>query len=49
MTTYHVKLAEGTVAKVASMNAARTSAEQLTWGDRAWISFSPDAGIVLTK
>ncbi len=49
MTTYHVKLADGMVAKVASMNAARTSAEQLTWGDRAWIAFSPDAGIVLTK
>jgi putrescine transport system ATP-binding protein len=44
-----VKLSDGMVAKVASMNASRMSAEQLTWGDRAWISFSPDAGIVLTK
>ena len=49
MTTYHVKLADGMVAKVASINASRMAAEQLTWGDRAWISFAPDAGIVLTK
>lgn len=49
MTTYHVKLGDGMVAKVASMNSARTSAEQLTWGDKAWISFAPDAGIVLTR
>jgi putrescine transport system ATP-binding protein len=49
MTTYHVKMADGMVAKVASMNASRIAAEQLTWGDRAWVSFLPDAGIVLTK
>jgi putrescine transport system ATP-binding protein len=49
VTTFHVKLADGMIAKVATLNAARTSAEQLTWGDRAWISFSADAGIVLTK
>jgi putrescine transport system ATP-binding protein len=49
VTTFHVKLDDGMIAKVATLNAARSSAEQLTWGDRAWISFSPDAGIVLTK
>jgi putrescine transport system ATP-binding protein len=49
MTTYNVKLADGMVAKVATVNASRMSAEQLTWGDRAWISFAPDAGIVLTR
>jgi putrescine transport system ATP-binding protein len=49
MTTYNIKLADGMVAKVATMNAARTSAEQMTWGDRAWLSFAPDAGIVLTR
>jgi putrescine transport system ATP-binding protein len=49
VTTFHVKLDDGMIARVATLNSARSSAEQLTWGDRAWISFSPDAGIVLTK
>jgi putrescine transport system ATP-binding protein len=49
MTTYNVKLTDGMVARVSSFNTSRMSAEQLTWGDRAWISFAPDAGIVLTK
>jgi putrescine transport system ATP-binding protein len=49
MTTYNVKLADGMVAKVATVNAARTAAEPLTWGDRAWLTFAPDAGIVLTR
>jgi putrescine transport system ATP-binding protein len=49
VTTFHIKLGDGTISKVATLNASRTSAEQLTWGDRAWISFAPDAGIVLTK
>jgi putrescine transport system ATP-binding protein len=49
MTTYNVKLADGMVAKIATVNAARTAAEPLTWGDRAWLTFAPDAGIVLTR
>jgi putrescine transport system ATP-binding protein len=49
MTTYNVKLADGMVAKVATVNASRTAAEPLSWGDRAWLSFAPDAGIVLTR
>ncbi|MCU0830807.1 MAG: TOBE domain-containing protein, partial [Rhizobiaceae bacterium] len=49
MTTYNVKLADGMVAKVATVNASRSAAEPLTWGDRAWLSFAPDAGIVLTR
>jgi putrescine transport system ATP-binding protein len=49
MTTYHVKIADGSVARVATFNTSRTSAEQMTWGDRAWISFAPDAGVILTR
>ena len=27
----------------------RVTEEPLTWNDRAWITFAPDAGVVLTR
>jgi putrescine transport system ATP-binding protein len=49
MTVYHVKLPDGQVVKASALNAARVTEDPLTWSDRAWISFSPDAGVVLTR
>ena len=49
MTVYHVRLADGQVVKASALNSARLTDDQLTWNDRAWISFAPDAGIVLTR
>ncbi len=49
MTVYHVRLADGHVVKASSLNAARISDDPLSWNDRAWISFRPDAGVVLTR
>ncbi len=49
MTVYHVKLPSGQVVKASSLNASRVTDDPLTWQDRAWISFDPDAGIVLTS
>ncbi|MEP9370778.1 ABC transporter ATP-binding protein [Mesorhizobium sp. KR1-2] len=49
MTVYHVKLNDGQVVKASSLNAARVSEDPLSWNDRAWISFRPDAGVVLAK
>ncbi|WP_019173036.1 ABC transporter ATP-binding protein [Pseudaminobacter salicylatoxidans] len=49
MTVYHVKLADGQVVKASSLNASRVTEDPLSWNDRAWISFSPDAGVVLTR
>jgi putrescine transport system ATP-binding protein len=48
MTVYNVKLDDGSVVKASMLNAARSADEQLTWGDKAWLSFAQDAGIVLT-
>jgi putrescine transport system ATP-binding protein len=48
MTVYHVKLPSGQVVKASSLNASRVTSDPLTWHDRAWISFDPDAGVVLT-
>ena len=49
MTVYHVRLDDGQVVKASSLNASRITEDPLTWNDRAWISFTPDAGVVLTR
>lgn len=49
MTVYHIKLDDGQVVKASALNSARIIEDQLTWSDRAWISFAPDAGVVLTR
>jgi putrescine transport system ATP-binding protein len=48
MTTYHVRLDDGRVVKASLINRDRVTQDPLTWHDRAWISFKPDAGVVLT-
>ncbi len=49
MTVYYVKLGDGQVVKASALNAARIAEDPLSWNDRAWISFRPDAGVVLTR
>jgi putrescine transport system ATP-binding protein len=49
MTIFHIRLDDGRIVKASTMNSARVSDEMLTWHDRAWISFRPDAGVVLTR
>src|SRR5690606_7446611 len=49
MTVYHIRLDDGQVVKASALNSARVAEDQLTWSDRAWISFAPDAGVVLTQ
>jgi putrescine transport system ATP-binding protein len=49
MTVYHVRLDDGQVVRASTMNAARVAEDPLTWNDRAWVSFRPDAGVVLTR
>jgi putrescine transport system ATP-binding protein len=47
MTVFHVKLDSGKVVKISQMNASRAAEEPLAWDDKVWISFAPDAGILL--
>ncbi|TIX77721.1 MAG: TOBE domain-containing protein, partial [Mesorhizobium sp.] len=49
MTVYHVRLDDGQVVRASTMNAARLAEDPLSWNDRAWVSFRPDAGVVLTR
>ncbi|TIL82316.1 MAG: TOBE domain-containing protein, partial [Mesorhizobium sp.] len=45
MTVYHVRLDDGQVVRASTMNAARITEDPLSWNDRAWVSFRPDAGV----
>ncbi len=49
MTVYHMRLPGGQIVKASALNAARVTDEPLTWHDQAFISFRPDAGVVLTR
>ncbi|MBX3576488.1 MAG: ABC transporter ATP-binding protein [Rhizobiaceae bacterium] len=49
MTVYHVKLPSGYVVKTSQMNSQRVTEDPLSWHDRAWISFTSDAGVLLTR
>ena len=49
MTVYHVRLDDGQMVRASTMNAARIAEDPLSWNDRAWVSFRPDAGVVLTR
>jgi putrescine transport system ATP-binding protein len=49
MTLYHVRLDDGRMVRTSLINSERTTQDPLSWHDRAWISFQPDAGVVLTS
>jgi putrescine transport system ATP-binding protein len=49
LTTYHVKLANGTVVKVTHTNSARHESNQLTWGDSVYVWWCGGDVVVLTR
>ncbi len=49
MTVYHVRLPDGQVVKASALNSARVTDDPLSWNDKAWISFAPNAGVVLSR
>jgi putrescine transport system ATP-binding protein len=49
MTVYHVRLDNGQIVRASTLNSARVTEDPLSWNDRAWISFEPDSGVVLTR
>ena len=46
---YKVKLADGFVMEAAAANVARVVERPVSIGDRVWLSWAPDAGVVLTQ
>jgi putrescine transport system ATP-binding protein len=49
LTTYHVKLDNGTIVKVTQTNAARHGETQLTWGDKVCVWWCGSDVVVLTQ
>ena len=48
-TTYVVEIEGGRTVRAARANAARLVDRPIDWDDRVWLSFTPDAAVVLTS
>ncbi|WP_394077989.1 ABC transporter ATP-binding protein [Xanthobacter aminoxidans] len=49
LSIYHVELACGQRLKVSQPNLSRRVARPISWEDRVWVTFDPDAGVLLTR
>jgi putrescine transport system ATP-binding protein len=49
LTIYKLRLADGTIVTAAIANTGHAAERPIDWDERAWMSFSPEAAIVLTK
>ena len=49
MTLFNVRLDSGKTVRASTMNAARGVERPIAWDDRVWLSWAPDAGVVLTQ
>jgi putrescine transport system ATP-binding protein len=48
LTIYKLRLADGAIVTAAIANTGYAAARSIDWDERAWMSFAPDAAIVLT-
>ncbi|MDG2523732.1 ABC transporter ATP-binding protein [Caulobacter segnis] len=48
-TNYVVELEGGKLIRAARANASRVVERPIGWDDKVWVSFDPDAGVVLTR
>jgi putrescine transport system ATP-binding protein len=48
ISVYHVRLASGATVKATVTNATRIVERPITWEDKVWLTWSRDAGVVLT-
>jgi putrescine transport system ATP-binding protein len=49
MSVYHVRLDNGATVRASTTNAARVIERPITWDDKVWLTWSRDAGVVLTQ
>ncbi len=49
LSIYHVELANGQRVKAAKPNLTRMVERPISWDDKVYVSFAPDAGVVLTS
>jgi len=46
---YKVRLADGTVMTASRANASRSADRAIGWDDEVWLTWTPDAGVLLTS
>jgi putrescine transport system ATP-binding protein len=49
LSIYKVRIAGGTTVKASVANTSRLVERAIGWNERVWLSFAPDAAIVLTR
>jgi putrescine transport system ATP-binding protein len=49
MSLYNVRLASGQILRASLLNAHRRVDRPIAWEDRVWLSWAPDAGVVLAS
>lgn len=49
LSIYRVALADGTIVRVTAPNLTRMAARPIEWDEEVWLSWSRDAGVVLTE
>ncbi|MCB8837596.1 ABC transporter ATP-binding protein [Aurantimonas sp. VKM B-3413] len=49
VTLFNVKLASGDILRATTINASRSIEEPIGWDEEVWLSFAPDAGVVLVR
>lgn len=49
MSVYKVKLEDGSVMRASVANARRVTERDIGWDEDVWLSWSPDAAVVLTR
>ena len=49
LSTYHVRLANGSVVKAQEVNRRRISNRQITWEDKVWLSWTAGGGLLLAN
>ncbi|MEA2990523.1 MAG: putrescine transport system ATP-binding protein [Alphaproteobacteria bacterium] len=49
LSIYQVRLDSGVLMKAATANLTRLVERPVNWDDRVWLTFAPDAGVVLTR
>ena len=49
VTLFNIKLPTGDILRATTINALRSIEEPIGWDEEVWLSFAPDAGIVLTR
>jgi putrescine transport system ATP-binding protein len=48
-TVYQARIADGSIVKAAVANSGRAGERATSWDERVWLSFIPEAAIVLTR